>query len=163
MARIHRKTMREVYEDNRVADAEEMPVVRPNAHKPPEFPNDLTRIAHRKLGELHSEYAAFMVFVNERMAQYSSKCLWAKIRKQREMAKIVFASGGTKLKQISRVRMDPGYQKVERDWFAAVAELNAWKNFMWSIKGCLEAVEYETQRRHYGFKANLGNGGRPVS
>lgn len=152
-----KKTMMDAYKEVTEPESKilktEFP--RPEPMKIPPFPPDLTIVSYTKLGRLRSKYCAVLAYINEVIAQSKFEVSKHRINCNRIRSGVVFATRGQKIQKLAAVQQDPSYRKAIRNHLVAKAKLDLYKNIMWSVKEYIRSVEFEVDRRHKGYRANI--------
>ena len=120
----------------------------------PDFPTDLTVVSYKELGKLHSSYASFMAFLNEKIAETRNQLAFAKVKTRKLRANIIFTSRGIKMQKAAAVYRDLNFNNSLNKLTDLNAMLVSYNAIMWSIKDYMKAVVFERDRRMYASQAN---------
>ena len=113
-----------------------------------EFPEDLTRVTTRRLGELNSKYTAYLVFINEKMAESKFDLRRKRLELSNARSRLVFITRGPfKAKVFAAVNCNEKVQRLREDQLGLSAVLSVWNSILWSVKGFINAIEFEVERR----------------
>ena len=115
-----------------------------------DFPHDLTAKSLKELGQLHSKYSAYLAFVNEQLA--SSTFTWKKRKLELSnlrSRKIFTTTAPFKAKVFAKVNCDAVVMDIREVVLQAEAVVSVWRSILWSLKGYMNAIEFEVPRRGF--------------